>query len=88
MNGPHYLSEKGAIAWDERARRLPDRGAAHACRRSRPGCESGAAAERWRLCGIKAFFTRNARLDAQAQAVIATLSDIPVNIQPVYPDKI
>jgi hypothetical protein len=83
-----YLREKGAIVWDERARRF---------RIEAPLMRAGVrdlVADVVRLqgdgdyAGMKAFFARNARLDAQAQAVIATLSNIPVDIQPVYPDKI
>ena len=38
--------------------------------------------------GMNAFFDKYARLDAEAQSVIATLKDIPVDIAPVYPEKI
>lgn len=38
--------------------------------------------------GTKAFFERHARLDAEAQAVLATAGHIPVDIQPVYPNAV
>ncbi len=36
----------------------------------------------------KAFLDKYARLDANAEAVIASLTDLPVDIQPVYPDRL
>ncbi len=33
-------------------------------------------------------YARYAKLDAEAQAVIATMQAIPVDIQPIYPEKI
>ena len=38
--------------------------------------------------GVKAFNARYGTLDANAQAVIATMRSIPVDIQPSYPDAI
>jgi hypothetical protein len=38
--------------------------------------------------GMNAFFDRYAKLDPEAESVIATLKDIPVDIAPIYPDKI
>ena len=38
--------------------------------------------------GMNAFFDKYAKLDPEAERVIATLKDIPVDIAPVYPDKI
>ena len=38
--------------------------------------------------GMNAFFDKYAKLDPEAETVIATLKDIPVDIAPVYPDKI
>jgi hypothetical protein len=37
---------------------------------------------------MNALFDRYAHLDDNARTVIATLGDIPVDIAPVYPDKI
>ena len=38
--------------------------------------------------GVKAFYARYAKLDPEAQAVIASMQGIPVDIQPIYPAKI
>jgi hypothetical protein len=38
--------------------------------------------------GMKALFDRYAHLDDHARAVNATLGDIPVDITPVYPEKV
>src|SRR3954468_8050082 len=38
--------------------------------------------------GAKAFLDRYGRLDPDAQAVIATMVHIPVDIQPIYPSRI
>lgn len=38
--------------------------------------------------GVKAFYARYAVIDPEAAAVIATMTRIPVDIQPVYPAKI
>jgi hypothetical protein len=37
---------------------------------------------------MTALFDRYAKLDPQAEQVIATLKDIPVDIAPVYPEKL
>jgi hypothetical protein len=36
----------------------------------------------------KAFLDKNAVLDAQAKTVLSNMDDIPVDIRPIYPDKI
>jgi hypothetical protein len=83
-----YLQEKGAFEWDERAGRY---------RVDYPKMESGLrdlVAQLVRLqgngdyAGTKAFFERYARLDARAQAVLATTAHIPTDIQPDYPERI
>ncbi|RIV89252.1 dipeptidyl-peptidase 3 family protein [Aurantiacibacter zhengii] len=38
--------------------------------------------------GTKAFFDRYARLDEHAEAAIAGMDDIPVDIRPIYPDSV
>ncbi|MXP41095.1 hypothetical protein GRI75_05470 [Altererythrobacter soli] len=38
--------------------------------------------------GTKAFFDRWAHLDAQAEAAIAAMNAIPVDIRPIYPEEI
>ena len=83
-----YLKEKGAFDWDRGARRFRidyDR---------LEGALKDLLAELVRLqgngdyAGTKAFFDRYARLDEDARAVLATTSDIPTDIQPVYPDRV
>ena len=83
-----YLKEKGAFTWDAAARRY---------RVDDEAMQAGIAALVADLvklqgdgdyAGMNAFFDKYARLDAEAQSVIATLKDIPVDIAPVYPEKI
>ena len=38
--------------------------------------------------GTKAFLAKWGTLDAQAKSVIASMGDIPVDIRPIYPDRI
>ena len=38
--------------------------------------------------GTQAFFERWARLDANAEAAIAAMNAIPVDIRPIYPEEI
>jgi hypothetical protein len=83
-----FLKEHGGIAWDASARRF---------RLDYAKLETGLAAlvaELVRIegegdyAGAKAFLDRYGRLDAEAQAVIATMTHIPVDIQPAYPNRV
>jgi hypothetical protein len=83
-----YLREKGAFVWDPAARRF---------RIDYDRMEAGirdltAAIVRLQgdgdYDGTRAFFERYARLDAEAQAVLAATSHIPTDIRPVYPSRI
>lgn len=83
-----YLKSKGAFTWDAKERRF---------RVNEAAMEAGIGdlvAEIVRrqgdgdYPGMVAFFATYAHLDDNARAVIATLKDIPVDIAPVYPDKI
>jgi hypothetical protein len=83
-----YLKERGAIAWDDMQRRF---------RVDDVRMEAGVrelVAEIVRLqgngdyAGAKAFLERHARLDDHARTVIDSLGDIPVDIQPLYPDRV
>jgi hypothetical protein len=83
-----YLKSKGAFTWDEKAQRY---------RVNNDAMQAGLTslvAELVKLqgdgdyAGMTAFFDRYAKLDPQAEQVIASLKDIPVDIAPVYPDKI
>lgn len=83
-----YLKEKGAFTWDAAAKRY---------RVDDEAMQAGIAALVADLvklqgdgdyAGMNAFFDRYAKLDEEAESVIATLKDIPVDIAPVYPEKI
>jgi hypothetical protein len=83
-----YLKEKGAFAWDARARRfrIDDVRMEAAVR--------DLVADIVRLqgngdyAGAKAFLERYARLDDEARAVLGSMTHIPVDIQPGYPDSV
>jgi hypothetical protein len=83
-----YLKERGAFAWDARARRfrIDDRRMEAAVR--------DLVGDIVRLqgngdyAGAKAFLDRYARLDDEARAVLGTMAAIPVDIQPIYPDSV
>ncbi|WP_129791592.1 hypothetical protein [Sphingosinicella sp. CPCC 101087] len=83
-----YLREKGGFAWDASARRF---------RIDYDRLESGIrdlVADLVRLQGngdyegTRAFFERYARLDAEANAVLAATAHIPTDIRPIYPKRI
>jgi hypothetical protein len=83
-----FLKEHGGIAWDPAARRF---------RLDYDKLEAGIrllVGEIVRIegdgdyAGAKAFLDRYGRLDPEAQAVIATMVHIPVDIQPIYPSRI
>src|SRR4051812_5595362 len=82
-----FLRERGGIAWDAGARRF---------RLDYDKLEAGIpalVAELVRIEGdgdyarAKTFLDRYGRLDPDAQAVIATMTHIPVDIQPTYPSR-
>ena len=83
-----YLKEKGAFTWDEAQQRY---------RVDYDKMEAGIrdlVAELVRLQGngdyegTKGFFERYARLDENVETVLANTSDIPVDIQPIYPESV
>jgi len=83
-----FLRERGGIAWDPSARRF---------RLDYDKLEAGLSAlvaELVRIegdgdyAGARAFLDRYGRLDPDAQAVIATMTHIPVDIQPTYPNRV
>jgi hypothetical protein len=83
-----FLRERGGIAWDPAARRF---------RLDYDKLEAGIRAlvgEIVRIegegdyAGARAFLDRYGRLDPDAQAVIATMTHIPVDIQPIYPSRV
>lgn len=84
----NYLKERGAFAWDRNAKRF---------RVDNARMETAVrdlVAEFVRLQatgdyeGTKAFYARYAKLDPQASAVIGSMANIPVDIQPIYPKKV
>lgn len=83
-----YLKSKGAFAWDEKAKRFRvDNAKMEAAVRD-------LVSEFVRLqgtgdyAGVQAFYGKYAKLDPHAQAIIASMKDIPVDIQPIYPAKV
>lgn len=83
-----YLKERGAFAWDPRARRFRiDDGRMEAAVRDLVG-EIVRLQANGDYAGAKAFLERHARLDDEARAVLGSMAHIPVDIQPRYPDRI
>jgi hypothetical protein len=83
-----FLREQGAVEWDANARRFRIDEA-----KMKDGI-GGIVAAIVKLQGdgdydgVKAFYAKYARLDPEAEAVIAAMSGIPVDIQPIYPEAI
>ncbi|MET0240850.1 MAG: hypothetical protein ABW184_13250 [Sphingobium sp.] len=83
-----FLRERGAFAWDEKAKRFRVDDA------KMEAAVAALVATIVKLQGdgdyesVKALYASHAKLDAEAQAVIATMKAIPVDIQPIYPEKI
>ncbi len=83
-----YFREKGGLNWDAQAQRY----------RIDPAKFDRATrdlvADIVRLqatgdyAGVQAFMERWGKADAEAEAVIASLRHIPVDIRPVYPDRV
>jgi hypothetical protein len=83
-----FLKERGGFAWDARARRFRiDDDRMEAGLKDLVGALVRIEGD-GDYAGAKAFLDRYGRLDAEARAVIATMSHIPVDIQPVYPAKV
>ncbi|MCA1748892.1 MAG: hypothetical protein LC634_04960, partial [Sphingomonadales bacterium] len=83
-----YLREKGAFAWDEAAQRY---------RVDYDAMEAGLTDLLAELvtrqgdgdyAGMRAFFERYARLDAEAESALDRASTLPTDIRPSYPDGI
>jgi hypothetical protein len=83
-----FLREQGAFTWDAKAKRF------RVDEAKMEGALGALVAAIVKLqgdgdyAGVKAFYARYAKLDPEAEAVIATMSAIPVDIQPEYPEKI
>jgi hypothetical protein len=83
-----FLREKGAIVWDAAAKRFRiDEGKID-------GAIGALVAEIVRrqgdgdYAGTKAFLDKYGHTDPEADQVIATMTHIPVDIRPIYPEKI
>jgi hypothetical protein len=83
-----FLKERGGLAWDPAARRFRlDYDRLEAGLRELVGALVRIEGE-GDYAGARAFLDRYGRLDPEAQAVIATMTHIPVDIQPVYPSRV
>jgi hypothetical protein len=83
-----FLRERGAFYWDEQARRFR---VDDAKMEAALGVLVAAIVKLQGdgdYDGVKAFYARYAKVDPQAQGVIATMQSIPVDIQPIYPEQI
>jgi hypothetical protein len=83
-----FLREFGAVDWDASARRFQIRE-----EKMRDGIAALTAAivklqGDGDYDGVKAFYAKYAVLDPEAEGVIASMAHIPVDIQPIYPEKI
>ena len=83
-----FLREKGALVWDEQAERF------RVDKTKIDGAIRDLVGQIVRLQGdgdyegVKAFLGKYAVLDPQAEKVIASMRDIPVDIRPIYPERI
>jgi hypothetical protein len=83
-----YLKSKGAFAWDEGAKRFRvDDAKMEVAVRDLVG-EFVRLQGTGDYAGVQAFYAKYAKLDPHAQAVIGSMTSIPVDIQPVYPEKV
>ncbi|MEZ5682086.1 MAG: hypothetical protein R3E14_12425 [Erythrobacter sp.] len=83
-----YLKEKGAFAWDGDSNRYvvdyaKMEGSLRDLLHDQLMLQAHGDYE-----GTKAFFARYAKLDAAAEARFAAMTDIPVDIRPIYPDGV
>ena len=83
-----YLRDKGGIVWDGNAKRFRiDAGKLDAGIRDLVGDIVRLQAN-GDYAGTKAFLGKWAVMDAEAKQVTGTMGHIPVDIRPVYPDKV
>ncbi len=83
-----YLKSKGAFPWDadQKRFRVNEEAMANGIRDLVAEIVRRQGDGNYR--GMVSLFDRYAHLDPEAKSVIATLKDIPVDIAPVYPEKI
>ena len=83
-----YIRDKGGIVWDAEAKRFRiDEAKIDGAIRSLVG-DIVRLQGKGDYAGTKAFLAKWATLDPEAQQVIGAMTHIPVDIRPVYPDKI
>ena len=83
-----FLRDRDALAWDERAQRFRiDEAKIDGAIRDLVG-EIVRLQATGDYAGTQALMQRWADLDPQARQVIASMQDIPVDIRPIYPDRI
>lgn len=83
-----YLKSKGAFTWDASAKRYKVNDDAMQAGITSLVAEIVKLQGDGDYAGMNALFDKYAKLDPEAEQVIATLKDIPVDISPIYPDKI
>lgn len=83
-----YLKSKGAFTWDPAAKRYRVNDDAMQAALTSLVADLVKLQGDGDYAGMNAFFDKYAKLDPEAESVIATLKDIPVDIAPIYPDKI
>ena len=83
-----YLRDKGALTWDSGAKRFRiDEAKIDGAIRALVG-DIIRLQGNGDYAGTKAFLDKWAVLDAEADAVIGTMTHIPVDIRPIYPARI
>jgi hypothetical protein len=83
-----YLRNKGAIVWDDKAKRFRiDEAKIDGAIRDLVG-DIVRLQGNGDYAGTKAFLEKWGVSDAQADQVIGAMTHIPVDIRPIYPDKI
>ena len=83
-----FLREKGALAWDEQAKRFRiDETRIDGAIRDLVGTIVRLQGN-GDYAGVQALLRKYAVLDPQAQQVVGTMTDIPTDIRPIYPDRI
>ncbi|RIX26806.1 dipeptidyl-peptidase 3 family protein [Sphingomonas edaphi] len=83
-----FLRDRGGIVWDAQAKRFRiDEAKIDSAIRDLVGAIVRLQGN-GDYAGTKAFLDKWAVLDPEAQQVIDTMKDIPVDIRPVYPDRI
>ena len=83
-----YMKAKGAFAWDEAAGRYRIDNAKFEAAMRDLLREMIVLQHNGDYAGVKAFMAKWAVLDEPAKRVIASMGAIPVDIRPVYPDRV